>query len=64
MWRGSEMQPGAVMFHSRGERLHQSTPGHYVWNLIAMDPAQLERYTRALSADAARPHGAVLDRAV
>jgi AraC-like DNA-binding protein len=49
VWLGREMQPGAMMFHSRGERLHQSTPGNYVWSLIAMEPAQLERYASALS---------------
>jgi hypothetical protein len=43
------MQAGDIMFHSRGERLHQSTPGPSVWNVIAMDPPQLERYGRALS---------------
>src|SRR6516225_7311696 len=49
VWRGSEIQPSDIMFHSRGERLHQSTSGPSVWNVIAMDPAQLERYGRALS---------------
>jgi hypothetical protein len=49
VWRGREMQPGDIMFHSRGERLHQSTSGPAVWNVIAMDPAQLERYGRSLS---------------
>jgi len=49
VWRGREMQAGDIMFHSRGERLHQSMPGHSVWNVIAMDPAQLEHYGRALS---------------
>ena len=49
VWRGSEMQPRDLMFHSRGERLHQSTSGPSVWNVIAMDPAQLERYGRAFS---------------
>src|SRR6516165_7027902 len=49
VWRGSEMQPRDLMFHSRGERLHQSTSGPSVWNVIAMDPPQLERYGRALS---------------
>jgi AraC-like DNA-binding protein len=49
VWRGTEMKTGDIMFHSRGERLHQSTPGPSVWNVIAMDPAQLERYGRALS---------------
>src|SRR6516164_1926759 len=49
VWRGSEMQPRDLMFHSRGERLQQSTSGPSVWNVIAMDPAQLERYGRSLS---------------
>jgi len=49
VWCGKQMQPGEIMFHRRGERLHQSTPGPSVWNAIAMDPAQLERYGRALS---------------
>ena len=49
VWRGREMQAGEIMFHSRGERLHQSTPGPSVWSVIAMDPPQLERYGRALS---------------
>ena len=48
VWRGREMQAGDIMFHSRGERLHQSMPGASVWNIIAMDPAQLERYGRVL----------------
>jgi AraC-like DNA-binding protein len=49
VWRGREMRAGDIMLHSRGERLHQATPGPSVWNVIAMDPAQLERYGRALS---------------
>src|SRR6516164_5753864 len=47
--RGAEMKPGDMIFHSRGERLHQSTPGPFVWNMIAIDPTQLEHYGRALS---------------
>ena len=46
---GTQMHPGEIIFHSRGERLHQATPGPFVWNVIAMDPAQLEYYGRALS---------------
>jgi AraC-like DNA-binding protein len=37
------------VFHGCGERLHQSTPGSFVWNVIALDPVQLEQYGRALS---------------
>jgi AraC-like DNA-binding protein len=57
VWRGKEMQPGDIMFHSRGERLHQSTPGPSVWNAITMDPVQLERYGRALSGKPFPPYG-------
>jgi AraC-like DNA-binding protein len=49
VWRGTEMQAGDVVFYGRGERLHQLTPGPFVWNVIAMDPAQLEYYGRALA---------------
>ena len=49
VWRGREMQAGDIMFHSRGERLHQWTMGPSVWNVIAMDPAQFEYFARALS---------------
>jgi AraC-like DNA-binding protein len=46
---GRELRPGEIVFHGRGERLHQSTPGSFVWNVIALDPLQLEKYGRALS---------------
>ena len=49
VWGGTEMRPGEIVFHGRGERLHQSTPGSFVWNVIALDPVQLEQYGRALS---------------
>jgi hypothetical protein len=47
--RGIEPQPGDIMFHGRGERMHQSVPGSCVWNVIAIDPEQLEHYGEALS---------------
>ena len=49
VWGGTELRPGEIVFHGRGERLHQSTPGSFVWNVIALDPFQLEQYGRALS---------------
>ena len=49
VWGGTELRPGEIVFHGRGERLHQSTPGSFVWNVIALDPVQLEQYGRALS---------------
>jgi AraC-like DNA-binding protein len=49
IWGGTELRPGEIVFHGRGERLHQSTPGPFVWNVIALDSVQLEQYGRALS---------------
>ena len=49
IWGGTELRPGEIVFHGRGERLHQSTPGSFVWNVIALDPLQLQKYGRALS---------------
>ena len=46
---GTELRPDEIVFHGRGERLHQSTPGSFVLNVIALDPVQLEQYGRALS---------------
>jgi AraC-like DNA-binding protein len=49
LWGGTELRPGEIVLHGRGERLHQSTPGAFVWNIIALDPVQLEHYSRVLS---------------
>lgn len=49
VWRGAELQGGEIMLHSRGERLHQSTLGPFVWGIIAIDPAQLERYAQSIT---------------
>jgi AraC-like DNA-binding protein len=49
IWGGTELRPGEIVFHGRGERRHQSTPGSFVWNVIALDPVQFEQYGRALS---------------
>jgi AraC-like DNA-binding protein len=49
MCRGAQLQAGEIILHSPGERLHQTTSGPAVWNVIAMEPAQLENYGRALS---------------
>jgi AraC-like DNA-binding protein len=49
VWRGMELQAGDIVFHSRGERLHQFAPGSFVWSVIAIDPVQLEHDARALT---------------
>jgi AraC-like DNA-binding protein len=49
VWGGTELRPGEIVFHGRGERLHQSTPGACLWNVIGMEPGQLGKYGRAIS---------------
>jgi AraC-like DNA-binding protein len=55
VWRGMELQAGDIVFHSRGERLHQFAPGSFVWSVIAIDPAQLEHDGRALTGKRVTP---------
>jgi len=56
-WRGTELQPGDIMFHSLGERLHQTTAGAFVWSLITLDPVRLDDYSRALFEKPLSPPG-------
>ena len=46
---GIGLQFGDVVFHSRGERLHQRTIGEGQWGLISLPPAQLAACARALT---------------
>jgi AraC-like DNA-binding protein len=45
---GATMQFGDVMFHSRGEHLHQRTTGASRWGAISLTPASLLDFGRAL----------------
>jgi len=47
-WRGTEFKAGDILFHSRGDRLHQTTSGPSRWSLITFDPVELDIYARAL----------------
>ena len=49
VWRGTEMQARDLVFHSLGDRLHQTTSGASGWSVIALHPGQLEEYGRVLS---------------
>jgi AraC-like DNA-binding protein len=49
VWRGMELQAGDIVFHSRGERLHQLASRSFAWSMIAIEPGELERYGRALT---------------
>src|SRR5690242_9838061 len=33
IWGGTELRQGEIVFHGRGERSYQSTPGSFVWNV-------------------------------
>jgi AraC-like DNA-binding protein len=48
VWGGVDVELGNIMFHSRGERLHQRMRGPCVWGLIALPLKDLEDYGRAL----------------
>ena len=41
VWRGLTLEPGEIMLHARGERLHQRTLGPCCWGLIALTPESL-----------------------
>jgi AraC-like DNA-binding protein len=46
---GHGLQYGDVVFHSRGERMHQRTNGESQWGLISLPPEQLVACSKALT---------------
>ena len=46
---GLGLQFGDVVFHSRGERMHQRTSGESQWGLISLPPEQLAACGKALT---------------
>jgi AraC-like DNA-binding protein len=54
-WGDMELQARDIVFHSRGERLHLLAPRSFAWSVIAIDPGQLERYSRALTGKPVTP---------
>ena len=49
VWRGLTLDPGEVVLHGRGERLHQRTVGACCWGLISLSPASLAEFGKALT---------------
>jgi AraC-like DNA-binding protein len=41
VWGGLKLRFGDIVFHGRGERTHQWTPGEGKWGLVSMPPKQL-----------------------
>lgn len=62
IWGGVVLQPGDVVFHSRGERVHQRTSGACHWVSISQTPEHLAACGKALAGRdlAAPPAGRVL----
>jgi AraC-like DNA-binding protein len=49
IWGGLKLRFGDIVFHSRGERTHQWTPGEGKWGLISLPPEQLSDCGLALT---------------
>jgi AraC-like DNA-binding protein len=49
IWSGLKLRFGDIVFHSRGERTHQWTPGEGKWGLISLPPEQLSACGSALT---------------
>jgi AraC-like DNA-binding protein len=49
IWGGLELRFGDMVFHSRGERTHQWTPGQGRWGLVSLPPDQLAACALALT---------------
>jgi len=47
-WAGVDVEPGAIVFHSRGERMYQRTMGACRWGAISLTPHDLVTHGRAL----------------
>jgi len=49
VWGGRELQPGEIVFHGRGDRMHQRTAGSSQKGLIALKPQHLASWSRILT---------------
>jgi AraC-like DNA-binding protein len=49
IWGGLELRFGDIVFHGRGERTHQWTPGQGRWGVVSLPPDQLSACGLALT---------------
>ena len=49
IWGGTKLRLGDIVFQSRGERMHQWTPGEGKWGLVSLPPEQLSACGLALT---------------
>ena len=62
IWRGLRLEPGEILLHGRGERLHQRTLGPSCWGLIWLPLASLAAFGKTMAgrAFAAPDRGKIL----
>jgi AraC-like DNA-binding protein len=51
IWGGRQLQPGEIVFHGLGDRMHQRTAGSSCKGLIALKPEDLAQWSRVLAED-------------
>jgi AraC-like DNA-binding protein len=49
IWRGLRLEPGELILHGCGERMHQRTVGPSCWGLIWLTPASLAAFSKTLT---------------
>jgi AraC-like DNA-binding protein len=49
IWRGLRLEPGEVILHGRGERMHQRTLGSSCWGLIWLTLSSLSAFGKTLT---------------
>jgi AraC-like DNA-binding protein len=47
-WAGVDLEPGDIVFHSRGEHMYQRTAGACRWGSVSIAPYDLNTYCRVL----------------
>jgi len=55
IYDGAELRFGDIMFHSRGERLHQRTAAASRWGSISLTPASLMAFGRTITGQSLVP---------
>jgi AraC-like DNA-binding protein len=49
IWRGLRLEPGEIILHGRGERMHQRSLGPSCWGLIWLPPASLAAFSKTVA---------------
>ena len=49
IWRGLSLEPGEIVLHGRGERMHQRSLGRSCWGLMWLPPASLAAFGKTMA---------------